>query len=114
MLKLVMGVFIACASTFAIAEPYSNVYGLIVEDVYAGYEGGIIFFGVDSNVTNPNNCPAGAQRIIGIDPNRGSVDHVLSVLLYAHASGKKVDIQVYDESCVGNHIVARRVKVKNS
>lgn len=109
--------FLICISVlFSIksyGETYTYVNGLIVKEIYAGYEEGHIFFGVNKDVANPNGCSSGAQRTIGVDPSRGNVDHVLSVLLYAHAANKNVDIQVYDSSCIANHIVIRRVKVSN-
>lgn len=74
---------------------------------------GTCFFDVDMPVSNPNDCSAGNQKTIGFDPNRGNIDHVLALLLYAQAAGKSIDIQVYNQSCLSNRIVIRRIKVRD-
>lgn len=114
MFKVIIGILVFGISAFVNAESYTYVSGLTVNNVYAGYVEGHVFFDVNSDVPNLNNCSAGGQRTIGADPARGNIDHVLSILLYAHAAGKKIDIQVYDQSCISNHIVIRRVKVTNN
>ena len=114
MFKLIVVILVFGVSVFANAESYTNVNGLTINNVYAGYVEGHVFFDVDSDVPNLNNCSAGGQRTIGADPARGNIDHVLSILLYAHAAGEKIDIQVYDQSCISNHMVIRRLKVTNN
>ncbi len=98
-------------SGFCYSEQYTYIKDLKVVAVLAGYKEGNLFFEVDKKIENPNNCIAGGGKIIGVDPERGNIDHVLSLLLYAHAAQKKIGIQVYNSSCFGNHMVIRRIEV---
>ncbi|WP_143247568.1 hypothetical protein [Agaribacterium haliotis] len=97
-------------SKFSLAESYSHSYNLKVTSVYAGYIKKNAFFEVDSELSNNAGCTA---KAIAVDPERSDVEQVLSVLLYAHATGKLVDLQIYNESCFDSHRILRRVKVKN-
>ncbi|WP_054113242.1 hypothetical protein [Marinagarivorans algicola] len=98
-------------SSFCYSEQYTYISDLKVVAVLAGYEEGNLFFEVDKKIENPNDCVAGRGKTIGVDPDRGNIDHVLSLLLYAHAAQKTVGIQVYNSSCFSNHMVIRRIEV---
>jgi len=98
-------------SAYALAEPYTPSNGHKVTSVFAGYLDKEAFFEIDGAGINPAECTG---TPIAIDPQKSDVSHVLSILLYAHASGKSVDLQIYNESCLGGHRVLRRIKVNNS
>jgi len=94
------------------SEEYTYVNGLEVTEVYAGYEEKNAFFSVAGDIANPATCGV-TKSVIAVDPVRSDVNQALSLLLYAHASGKRVDIQIYNESCFSSHRIMRRVKVVN-
>ncbi|WP_146171247.1 hypothetical protein [Saccharospirillum sp. MSK14-1] len=111
MKKILFLITLLVVSHSAYAESYTEVNNLKVKSVFAGYEEGWAFFELESTVVNPNGCVSGQNKIMGIDPERSDVDQVLSVLLYAHSSGRTIGIQIYNESCVYDHPVIRRVRV---
>lgn len=110
-LSLILSIF---HSSYVFSELYTqtdNIYE--VKSIFSGYEEGWVFFQIDGQVPNPNNCTSGdgGNSILGVDPTRSNADQVLSVLLYAQATSQKVGFQIYDSSCVGSHRVIRRVRV---
>jgi len=111
MVKFLLSCVFYCFFSSVFAEEYIYVSGLNVTDVFVGYEEGNLFFTVNDSVDNPAECIAGGGSTLSVDPDRSNANHVLSVLLYAHASNKKIDIQVYKSSCFSNHRIIRRVKV---
>ena len=86
-----------------------------VSRVFAGYEGGEVFFRAKGNFTNnPAECTAGnlsGERTFVVNPAESNVDHVLSILLTAHVAKKNLSIQYHDDKCFSNHVVIRRVAI---
>jgi len=83
---------------------------LNIVKVMAGYTGGEAYFFVNKDPLNPHQCSLtrGAYRILAVDPDRSNVDQVLSILLAAQISGKKVEIQVYNDGCFNGHAVSAK------
>ena len=86
---------------------------LKVSKIMAGYQGGEIYFFVDKDPVNPKGCgnPKSGYKILIVDPLKSDVSQILSVLLTAKASQSKIEIQVYDSYCLGDHAVVRRVAI---
>lgn len=103
-------VLFSLLASHAEAEAYTASYGLKVTAIYAGYSEKQAYFEVSGSIADPAEC--GGQPI-KVDPARSDVGHVLSVLMYAQASEKTVDLHIYNESCEGGHRVLRRIKVNN-
>jgi len=110
MLKYVGILILSLLSVAVHAESYTTTSDLKVTSVFAGYENNGAFFEVDGDAGSSASCSNGA---IAVDPARSNVNHVLSVLLYANATGKSVDLQLYNASCLDGHKVLRRIKVTN-
>jgi hypothetical protein len=79
----------------------------------AGYQGGEIYFFVDNELVNPSGCESlkSGCKILIVYPSSSNVSQVLFVLLTAKASQSKIEIQVYDNYCLGYHAVIRRVVI---
>jgi len=99
-------------SAYVNSESYTPSNGHKVTSVYSGYTSKEAYFEISGAGINPAAC-SGANGPIAVDSQKSDVGHVLSLLLYAHATDKTVDLQLYDESCWGGHRVLRRIKVKN-
>ncbi|WP_039983663.1 hypothetical protein [Vibrio sagamiensis] len=87
---------------------------LKVKKILTGYPEGEIYFLVDRQPVNPNNCTLtapGHMMLLAVDPKRSDVSQVLSVLLTAKASSSNIEIQVYDDYCRGNYGVIRRIAI---
>ena len=110
MFKVSKILFFLAISSGVFAESYTAANGLKVTSVFAGYENGEAFFEVNGAAVNPASC---GGTPIAVDATRSNAGQVLSVLLYAHAAGKTVDLHIYDESCLGGHRVLRRIKVNS-
>ena len=111
MLKGFFAFHLLLFSLLANATNYTSSNGHNVESVYAGYSDKIAFFEISGSAPNPNDC-AGVP--IRVDPEKSDVNQVLAILLYAHAAGKEVDLQIYTDGCIDSHRVLRRVKVVSS
>lgn len=87
--------------------------GLKVTKVMAGYDGGEVYFLVDRAPLNPKECASttSSYYVLGVDPLKSNTDQVISVLLTALLTGKQVEIQVYDDDCLNQHAVIRRVAI---
>ena len=87
--------------------------GLKVTKVMTGYSGEEAFFLVDEVPSNPNECvgTTSTYHVLAVDPSKSNVDQVVSILLTAFASGKNIEVQVYDDSCFNGHAVIRRVAI---
>ena len=89
-----------------------TVSGVGVSKVYAGYSHNGVFFDISEDENrNPALCVAGLPRTFVADPSINNVEHLLSVLLYAHASGKIVEVEFYTDQCFQGHRVVRKVAV---
>ena len=83
-----------------------------ITKVYAGYSHKGAFFQVSTGDSrNPANCTAGLNKIFTLDPIFSDVSHTLSILLFAQASGKHVEVEFYEDKCFESHRVARKVAV---
>lgn len=81
-----------------------------VTKVYAGYSHKGAFFQVSAGDSrNPANCTSGLNQIFTVDPAFSDVSHTLSILLFAQASGKDVEVEFYDDKCFESHRVARKI-----
>ena len=87
--------------------------GLKVSNVMAGYATGEIYFAVNNTPVNPANCSNTSENnmVLIVDPDKSDVSLVLSILLTANTTDKKIDIQVYDDVCKNGYAVIRRVKI---
>ena len=86
--------------------------GLRITKVLAGYDQGQIYFFLDNAPLNPQECiHSNSANVVVVDPDRSDVSQVLSILLLAKASDVPIDIQVYDDYCLGGYAAIRRVGV---
>ena len=101
---------------FYSSSVYSDVVqqgNLQVVNVMAGYANGEIYFYVDQTAVNHSNCSntTSNNKIFMVDPQKSDVNIVLSILLTANTTGKKVEVQVYDDGCNNGYAVIRRIKI---
>lgn len=108
-----MKVFIFVFLIFGTKNVYSDVFvGQFVTKVYSGYSHKGIFFKVSTgDARNPSGCKAGLNQTFAVDPEFSNVNHVLSVLLFAQAATKQVEVEFYSDKCYQNHRVIRKVAV---
>ncbi len=100
------------STSIGVSAETITVSGTTVTKVFAGYSHKGIFFNISASETSdPAECGAGLPHTFFVDPDFSDVNHVLSVLLYAHASSKTVDVEFYDNQCTQNHRVIRKIAV---
>ncbi|CCO50084.1 exported hypothetical protein [Vibrio nigripulchritudo SOn1] len=106
-------VLLSALFSFALSAGQVTQTGLKVTKVMAGYPNGEVYFYVDKLPKNPKNCanPRSNHNILVVDPKRSDVSQVLSVLLTSKASHSNIEIQVYDDYCLNDYAVIRRVAV---
>ena len=87
-----------------------------VTAVMSGYSHGGIFFAIDKKVPNNGGCPkygSSSKYVVGVDPNKSNVAHVLSVVLTAKTTGSIIDVRIYGSgACFEGWPVLDRIKVK--
>ncbi len=113
-MKSVVILFLTFFVSFSYAADHVNKDGVKVLEVMTGYAHQGLFFRISSEAPNPNSCPASSNdaTILAVSPEVSNVNHVLSVLLAAHAMGATIDLQIYSSVCFQNWATIRRVKIK--
>ena len=91
---------------------YVTQNGLRIAKVLAGYDQGQVYFFLDKPPLNPQECNnSNSANVVVVDPDKSDVSQILSILLLAKASDLPIDIQVYDDYCLGGYAAIRRVGV---
>ena len=93
-MKLLLLIFSLLPLT-SIASDWSSATN--VNDIYAGYKGGMVLFNTTSTVHSPN--PECNNGIYSVEADKADVNHVLSVLLAAQRSGANISVGVSSSLC---------------
>ncbi len=110
--RLLVTLIILCVTSPALAGQVAQ-NDLFIEKILTGYMDGEAFFVIDKEPLNPNDCSGttATNSTLAIDPAKSNVEQVLSVLLTALTTKKKIEVQIYDNTCYKGHAVIRRVAI---
>ena len=92
---------------------YVTQGSLKVQRVQVGYAGGVMYFSIDKAPKNPRSCKntSSSNRLVAVDPSKSEVSQVLAVLLSAQATKSSVELQIFDDTCLNDFAVLRRIAV---
>ena len=85
-----------------------------VQQIYAGYQNKNLFFSINDNPRNVNECPSTkpSNPIIAVSPGLSDTNHVMSLLMMAKSMDLNVHLDLYSEQCYGTHVVLRRLYIE--